>query len=151
MAMHDAAPYLPHGAAMCLIDQVGDDGSAYAVIRPDNPFLQRAGLPAWVALEYMAQAAAAAHNLRAARGGAARPGVITAFKALRYGAEWLDPVLALSMSTELIHADGGHAVTRCQLWQGAPGGARAAPDAPPDAPLATVTLYTKEIDAERAP
>ncbi|AXA92288.1 hypothetical protein [Massilia sp. YMA4] len=134
MAMHDAAPYLPHGGAMRLIDRVADDGSAYATIRADNPFLLPAGLPAWVGLEYMAQGVAAAHNLRARRAGASRPGVITSFKALRCQREWLDPALGLTVSSELLHADGGHAVSACRLWQGGQ-------------EVASVTLYTKEHDA----
>jgi predicted hotdog family 3-hydroxylacyl-ACP dehydratase len=137
MQRHEAAPYLPHEGVMRLIDQIGECGTAYAAIRSDNPFLQPDGLPAWVGLEYMAQAVAAGHNLRNARGGAARPGVITSFRELEYARDWLDPALALTVRTELVHEDHGHAVHRCYVWQ----------DGGEAAPLVSATVYTKENEA----
>lgn len=136
MPMREAAPYLPHQGLMRLIDLIGADGTAQGRIRADNPFLQPQGLPAWVGLEYMAQAVAAGHNLRHARAGAARPGVITSFRDLRCERDWLDPALPLTVRTELVHAEDGHAVHACSLWQDTH-----------NAALVTATVFTKENDA----
>jgi predicted hotdog family 3-hydroxylacyl-ACP dehydratase len=63
--------------------------------------------------------------------------VITSFKDLACAQEWLDPALALTVRTELVYADDGHAVHRCEVWQGAAAAA----------PVVSATVYTKESEA----
>ena len=55
--------YVPHRGAMLLIDRLVSadaEGAVAEVIVPrDGLFLQDAGMPSWVGLEYMAQTVAA--------------------------------------------------------------------------------------------
>lgn len=57
------ATVMPHQGAMLLLDHIldwdHDRLRAVAIIRPDMPMADEKGLPAWVGLELMAQAAAA--------------------------------------------------------------------------------------------
>ena len=61
---------IPHRAPMALIDAVEDFSAeekravARLTIRPDNPFFDGEGVPAWAAIEFMAQTAAALVGLR---------------------------------------------------------------------------------------
>ena len=52
--------FVPHSAPMALLDfveQWSDDSlEASVTIRPDAPFAEAQGVPAWVGIEYMAQA-----------------------------------------------------------------------------------------------
>ena|ERR1700741_4876884 len=54
---------VPHRGTMSLLDGIDDYGSdwlrASVEVRPASPFAEGAGVPAWVGIEYMAQAAAA--------------------------------------------------------------------------------------------
>lgn len=77
----DVAELVPHRPPMRLIDRVrGWEGDFLAVevdIAPDTAFYRApGGVPAWVGLEYLGQAAAAYFALAAADGGAARPGML---------------------------------------------------------------------------
>jgi predicted hotdog family 3-hydroxylacyl-ACP dehydratase len=60
---------LPHGPAMTLIDRIVRYDAARtiatAMVSERNPFYDGAGVPAWVGLEYMAQAVAAHAGLAA--------------------------------------------------------------------------------------
>ncbi|TDM05736.1 MAG: 3-hydroxylacyl-ACP dehydratase [Ideonella sp. MAG2] len=64
---------LPHRGRMLLIHRLlsADDETALAEVdvRPDSLFAQPEGVPAWVGLEYMAQAVAAWAGARAQRAG----------------------------------------------------------------------------------
>lgn len=64
----DVESLVPHKGPMCLIDSVVDAGEdwiiARAEIRADNMFVQDQGVPAWVGIEYMAQAVSALAGLR---------------------------------------------------------------------------------------
>ncbi|MBQ0933966.1 ApeP family dehydratase [Ideonella paludis] len=64
---------LPHRGGMLLIHRLlqADDETALVEVdvRPDSPFAQPEGMPAWVGLEYMAQAVAAWAGVRAQRAG----------------------------------------------------------------------------------
>ncbi|MDA5562453.1 hypothetical protein PJK54_02050 [Cobetia sp. MMG027] len=71
-------PYVPHEAGMCLLDEVlaCDEHSLSASVRPspEDLFAEQDGagqavIPAWVGLEWMAQAIAAWSGLQAARTG----------------------------------------------------------------------------------
>ncbi|MES2488210.1 MAG: 3-hydroxylacyl-ACP dehydratase, partial [Pseudomonadota bacterium] len=57
---YTAQQVLPHGQAMLLVDEVGygmDYGQAMLTIRADSNFCDGVhGVPAWVGIEYMAQA-----------------------------------------------------------------------------------------------
>lgn len=59
----DVAELVPHSGTMSLLDEIldyGDDWLRAAVnIRPDTLFCEDGAVPAWVGLEYMAQAIAA--------------------------------------------------------------------------------------------
>jgi predicted hotdog family 3-hydroxylacyl-ACP dehydratase len=73
--------FVPHRGAMLLIDRLlaADEECAIveARVREDGPFVQEDGVPAWVGIEYMAQAIAAWAGARAERRGApARPGFL---------------------------------------------------------------------------
>lgn len=54
---------VPHRGAMCLLDQIDDYGAdwlrASLTIRADSTFAGPEGVPGWVGIEYMAQAASA--------------------------------------------------------------------------------------------
>jgi predicted hotdog family 3-hydroxylacyl-ACP dehydratase len=64
---------VPHGGPMCLLDRLIEADQETAVcslqIRPDSPFLEAQGIPAYVGLEYLAQAVAAHGGVFAARNG----------------------------------------------------------------------------------
>lgn len=76
-----AEPYLPHAAPMALVERIVSHDARRVVgestVRADNPFVDEAGLPAWVGVEYMAQTVAAHAGLQAAADGRApRRGVL---------------------------------------------------------------------------
>jgi predicted hotdog family 3-hydroxylacyl-ACP dehydratase len=91
--MSDAHPldaWLPHRGRMRLIDGVtrcdADTIDCTAVVRPDGLFAGADGMPAWIGVELMAQAAAAWSGAqpRAAGGGVPRVGYLVS--ARRYDA-----------------------------------------------------------------
>ncbi len=69
----DIEHVVPHRGPMCLLDRVlecsGDDISAEVEIRADALFAGPEGVPAWVGIEYMAQAVAAWAGCRARAAG----------------------------------------------------------------------------------
>lgn len=72
---------LPHRPPMLLLDKAsGMDGEWFTArvrIRPGIPFFADGGVPAWVGLEYMAQAVGAYSGaMGLARGGAPKPGML---------------------------------------------------------------------------
>jgi predicted hotdog family 3-hydroxylacyl-ACP dehydratase len=74
--LHPAA-LVPHSGAMCLLDRVLASGADFAEaeleVRRDGLFDDGASAPAWLGLEYMAQAAAVWAGLRAHAAGAPAP------------------------------------------------------------------------------
>jgi predicted hotdog family 3-hydroxylacyl-ACP dehydratase len=70
---HPMDAWLPHRGRMRLIDRVerceGQTIECSALVRPDGLFVQADGLPAWIGIELMAQAAAAWAGARARAGG----------------------------------------------------------------------------------
>ncbi|XYI36465.1 Beta-hydroxyacyl-ACP dehydratase [Cupriavidus oxalaticus] len=67
------ADVVPHGGAMLLLDALlhaDDNGcTARATVRPAQLFVDAAGMPGWVGIEYMAQAIAAWAGVRDRRAG----------------------------------------------------------------------------------
>jgi predicted hotdog family 3-hydroxylacyl-ACP dehydratase len=91
--MSDAHPlddWLPHRGRMRLVDGVArcdaDAIECTAVVRPDGVFAGADGMPAWIGVELMAQAAAAwaGAQARAAGGGGPRVGYLVSVR--RYDA-----------------------------------------------------------------
>jgi len=99
---HPMDEWLPHRGRMRLVDRVErcDDTSiaCTAVVRPDGPFTDADGMPAWIGIELMAQAAAAWAGARArAGGGAPRAGFLVG--ARRYDAHV--PSFAIGAALEI--------------------------------------------------
>jgi predicted hotdog family 3-hydroxylacyl-ACP dehydratase len=72
---------IPHRAAMRLLDRVVEVGHDHVVAEVEVPFdglfVRDGQVPAWIGIEYMAQAVAAWAGARAReRGGAPRPGLL---------------------------------------------------------------------------
>lgn len=67
--------YVPHRGSMLLLDRLLEAGEEHAVaqvrVARDGLFVQPQGVPAWVAIEYMAQTVAAWAGWRAAQKGEA--------------------------------------------------------------------------------
>jgi predicted hotdog family 3-hydroxylacyl-ACP dehydratase len=77
----DILSVVPHSGRMLLVDALlasdADSVLVSAQVRHDNPFADDAGVPAWVGIEYMAQAVAAWAGCRALeRGERARIGFL---------------------------------------------------------------------------
>jgi predicted hotdog family 3-hydroxylacyl-ACP dehydratase len=77
----DILSVVPHSGRMLLVDALlesdADAVMVSALVRPDNPFADAEGVPAWVGIEYMAQAVAAWAGCRALeRGERARIGFL---------------------------------------------------------------------------
>lgn len=64
---------VPHRGPMCLLDSIDDYGAdwlrASVVTRPSSAFAQAEGIPAWLGIEYMAQAASAFGGIEQAQRG----------------------------------------------------------------------------------
>ena len=102
-AAHPMDDWLPHRGRMRLIDRVDRcDAEAIActaVVREDGPFASADGLPAWIGIELMAQAAAAWAGARA-RAGSSAPRVGFLVGARRYDAHV--PFFAIGASLDII-------------------------------------------------
>jgi predicted hotdog family 3-hydroxylacyl-ACP dehydratase len=88
MTLPPVADLVPHAAPMVLLDELVEVQSnqivARSIVRADAPFVEAAGLPALVTLEYMAQAVAAYAGLQArADGEAVRLGFLLGCRDLR--------------------------------------------------------------------
>lgn len=80
-AMHPIDAYIPHRGTMRLIDRLlehdADSVTVETRVPFDGLFLEAAGMPAWVGIEYMAQAIAAWAGVQAqARGEAPKLGFL---------------------------------------------------------------------------
>ena len=92
---HPMDAWLPHRGRMCLVDRVdhcdADGIACTAIVRRDGLFTTAEGMPAWIGIELMAQAAAAWAGARArAGGGAPRVGFLVGSR--RYDAH--EPLFA---------------------------------------------------------
>jgi predicted hotdog family 3-hydroxylacyl-ACP dehydratase len=115
---------VPHRNEMCLLERVlhWDDESIQAeLVVPDSGlFVEGGGVPAWVGIEYMAQAIAAWAGCRARRGGR-EPGIGFLLGSRRYTA---NKELFPSGTRLQVHArcellgDNGLGMFACQLMVG---------------------------------
>ena len=104
------AELLPHAGAMRLLECVlaHDDGGTRCAVRALSaaPFRDASGrVPAWVALEYMAQCAAADGSLRQRASGAApAPALLVGSRRLTFRCAGFDPAQRLEVTA--CHAAG---------------------------------------------
>jgi predicted hotdog family 3-hydroxylacyl-ACP dehydratase len=120
----DILSVVPHSGRMLLVDALlaSDEDSVLvaAQVRPDNPFADADGVPAWVGIEYMAQAVAAWAGCRAlARGERARIGFLLGTRRydcdgahLRFGAQ-----LRIEARRELF-GENGLGLFACRILEG---------------------------------
>jgi predicted hotdog family 3-hydroxylacyl-ACP dehydratase len=116
------ARLIPHQGRMCLLDRVLDCKPAFITCSASshrdrsNPLRLNSQLPAPVALEYAAQAAALHGALNAAPGVAGRPGYIASARQLRLLVARLDDVVGdLLVRAETLAGDGRQALYRFEL------------------------------------
>lgn len=115
---------VPHGGAMLLLDALvlADDAQcvARAEVRATQLFVDAAGMPAWVGIEYMAQAIAAWSGMRDRRDGKA-PGVGFLLGSRRYECDVphfpVGSTLTVSVRPELI-GDNGLGQFACRIDMG---------------------------------
>jgi predicted hotdog family 3-hydroxylacyl-ACP dehydratase len=116
------AELLPHRAPMILLDRLLLHGPGFLEaglsVREDSLFVQEGAVPAWVGVEYMAQACACFAGMEAReRGEAARVGFLLGAR------DYLSTVSGFPVGTSLrvracpIHReDGGLSVVECRIW-----------------------------------
>lgn len=105
--------YVPHRGTMLLLDALLDAGDEHAVaqvkVPRDGMFNQAAGVPSWVAVEYMAQTVAAWAGWRAlARGDAVKVGFLLGTRKLDVKQPWMaaGAVLTVHAQCELVAGNG---------------------------------------------
>jgi predicted hotdog family 3-hydroxylacyl-ACP dehydratase len=107
---------LPHRGAMCLLDSIRSAGDEAIVceltVRDTGPFHDPADgrVPAWVGIEYIAQASAVCFGLR---GGGAQRGVMVAVRSFTSEVEAFTPGQVLS-----VHASLGFRMGAASIWDG---------------------------------
>ncbi|HSC81651.1 MAG TPA: hotdog family protein [Chitinolyticbacter sp.] len=127
--MTDAEPFprypfasvVPHTGAMVLLDQVDywdeEQLQASVTIRPDAPFVEAQGMPAWIGIELMAQSIAALAGCRARRAQQpVRIGFLVGSR--RYSASCANFPLAAQLQVqvkEIVTGDLGLSVFECRL------------------------------------
>jgi len=117
----DIRRFLPHSGAMVLLDRLLDAGAedllAEVTIRPDSLFCDGQGVPAWVGVEYMAQAIAAYAGYAAQlRGEAVKIGFLLGTRRYEAGC----PVFAVGSVLQvhvqrLLEADNGVGSFECRI------------------------------------
>lgn len=114
------AEVVPHAGAMRLIDELlhaGEKCVARATVRATQLFVDDAGMPGWVGIEYMAQTIAAWAGVRARRAGE-KPGIGFLLGSRRYECDVAAfPVgseLTITVCPELI-GDNGLGMFGCTL------------------------------------
>lgn len=120
-ALPPVAEVVPHGGAMLLLDalvQADDNGcTARAMVRPGQLFVDPAGMPGWVGIEYMAQAIAAWAGVRDRRAGRP-PGIGFLLGSRRYECDVpafpVGSELTISVQAELT-GDNGLGQFACRL------------------------------------
>jgi predicted hotdog family 3-hydroxylacyl-ACP dehydratase len=116
------AELLPHRPPMILLDRLLLHGPGFleagVCIRPDSPFVRDGHVPAWVGVEYMAQACACFAGMEArARGEAARVGFLLGTREYRTAVVGFDVGATLRVRACPIHReDGGLSVVECRIW-----------------------------------
>lgn len=112
---------LPHRPPMLLLDEAaGLDGEWFVAkvrIRPGIPFHAEGGVPAWVGLEYMAQAVGAYSGaLGLAKGGAPRPGMLLGTREYAAAAPAFRDGLELEVRVRIdIFQEGGVSSMDCRI------------------------------------
>jgi predicted hotdog family 3-hydroxylacyl-ACP dehydratase len=114
------ADMLPHAEPMILLDEAlgfDDDRLQAAVtIRPDAPFCRSEGMPAHVAIEYMAQACAAWVGLQALRaGGSPRVGFLLGTRSFRATRPWIANGTRLVVTVAVEFRDETMGVFDCRV------------------------------------
>lgn len=111
------AGLIPHGEAMCLLDQVTgwDEHHLNATTashrRADNPLLENERMDTVALVEYGAQAAAIHAALQQSGLGAARPAYLGAIKKLRLFTQYVDAGVAeLQIQAQCIFSDNSGAI-----------------------------------------
>jgi predicted hotdog family 3-hydroxylacyl-ACP dehydratase len=120
----DIRSIVPHGGRMLLVDRLleGDEDSVAvsARVRDDNPFADDAGVPAWVGIEYMAQAVAAWAGCRAlARGEKAKIGFLLGTR--RYASDGAHFAFGAQLRIEArreLFGDNGLGMFACTISEG---------------------------------
>ncbi|MBV8272756.1 MAG: hotdog family protein [Cupriavidus sp.] len=119
--MPPVAEVVPHAGAMRLIDELLEADAtacaARATVRPTQLFVDDAGMPAWIGIEYMAQTIAAWAGVQA-RGSGCKPGPGFLLGSRRY----VSDVAAFPVGSELtvrVHletsGDDGLSMFACTL------------------------------------
>ncbi|WP_083384777.1 ApeP family dehydratase [Cupriavidus sp. USMAHM13] len=117
------AEVVPHAGAMLLIDALlhagEDDAVARATVRATQLFVDEAGMPAWVGVEYMAQTIAAWAGMRDRRAGRA-PGIGFLLGTRRY--ECAQPSFAVGSELTIrvrseLAGDNGLGMFACTIEQ----------------------------------
>ncbi|GGA74741.1 thioester dehydrase [Arenimonas soli] len=115
---------VPHRGGMLWLERIvacdGESAVAEAVVRDDHPFLDGAGVPAWVGIEYMAQCIAAwAGGQALAKGRPVSPGFLLGTR--RY--ESRRPELAVGTRLRIearreLMGDNGLGMFACRILDG---------------------------------
>lgn len=126
---------VPHAGVMSLLDRVVDCGDEWLVaevtIGPDTLFVEEQGLPAWVGIEYMAQAIAAFDGVsRRHRGLESVVGFLVGTRRYEssHGHFPLGSTLTIRVEREF-QADNGLGVFVCGIRAVGPGGDTLSADA----------------------
>lgn len=112
---------VPHGQPMSLLQQVltvSDKGLVAGVaIESDSPFCEAGGVPALVAIEYMAQAVAAyAGHLALGAGGKVELGFLVGTRKYRSNVAFFTPGTDLTVCVKpLLKGDNGLSVFECRV------------------------------------
>lgn len=121
MPEYDIEDLVPHAGRMCLLDRVTGTGEdwlrAEVSIGSESVFADERGVPAWVGLEYMAQAIAAYGGLLERRKGD-EPKVGFLLGSRNYACDvdyfTIGKTLSINVTCEMI-ADNGLNVFNCEL------------------------------------
>ena len=120
----DIASLVPHRAPMLAIDAVGEFDVAgkrvvaHARIDSESPFFDGKGVPAWAAIEYMAQAAALLVGLRDRAvnpGEKPRPGLLLGTRRLELSIDRFAIGADYSISAVCEFEDADAAAFRCEM------------------------------------
>jgi predicted hotdog family 3-hydroxylacyl-ACP dehydratase len=111
---------LPHAYPMILLDSitgVADDAlEAIVAIGRDKPFFRAGGMPAHVAIEYMAQACGAFVGVEAlARGGTPRIGLLLGSRNFAADRQWFHAGETLRVRVEVVFREGNMGVFDCRI------------------------------------
>jgi predicted hotdog family 3-hydroxylacyl-ACP dehydratase len=121
MESQDIRRFLPHSGAMVLLDRLLEAGTedllAEVTIRPDSLFCDGQGVPAWVGVEYMAQAIAAYAGYAAQlRGEAVKIGFLLGTRRYEAGCPGFAVGSVLQVHVQrLLQADNGIGSFECRI------------------------------------